>query len=142
MRQLDTPCGEKGVGADEEGIRPLTLHTFESSTDLTAGVGVENLDLQTHGASSSFYLGRTGRINEHRDTHGLGQQLAQEFQPLRRQRGREETDTVRFPPGRARQATRPTLTGSSPVMKTMGIVDVAALAASIEGIPAGVITAT
>src|SRR5262249_33430148 len=49
---------------------------------------------------------------------------------------------VRFPPGRARLATRPTLTGSSPVMKTMGIVDVAALAANIEGIPAGVITAT
>src|SRR5262249_48360476 len=49
---------------------------------------------------------------------------------------------VRFPPGRARLATRPTLTGSSPVMKTMGIVDVAALAANVEGIPAGVITAT
>src|SRR5207247_1524047 len=49
---------------------------------------------------------------------------------------------VRFPAGRARLATRPTLTGSSPVMKTMGIVDVAALAANIEGIPAGVITVT
>jgi hypothetical protein len=49
---------------------------------------------------------------------------------------------VKFPPGRARLATRPTLTGSSPVMKTTGIVDVAALAANIEGVPAGVITAT
>jgi hypothetical protein len=56
MRQLDTPCGQKGVGGDEEGVGPLTLHTFESSTDLTAGVGVEDLYLQAHGASSRFYL--------------------------------------------------------------------------------------
>ena len=84
MRQLDTPCGEKGVGGDEEGIRPLTFDTFESSTDLTAGVGVENLDLQAHGTSRRFYLsqcrlglGCTGRINEYRDTRGLRQQLAQ-----------------------------------------------------------------
>ena len=37
---------------------------------------------------------------------------------------------VMLPPGRARLATRPALTGSSPVMKTIGIVVVAALAAS------------
>ena len=37
---------------------------------------------------------------------------------------------VRLPPGRARLATRPSLTGSSPTLKTMGIVAVAALAAS------------
>src|SRR5262249_62156566 len=97
-------CGEKGVGADEEGIRPRTLHTFESSTDLTAGVGVEDLDLQAHGASSRFYLshcrlglGSTGRINEYRDTRSLRQQLAQEFQPLCRQLGREETDAGEIP---------------------------------------------
>jgi hypothetical protein len=46
----------KRVGGDEEGVGPLMLHTFESSTDLTAGVGVEDLDLQAHGASSRFYL--------------------------------------------------------------------------------------
>jgi hypothetical protein len=110
MRQLDTPCGQKGVGGDEKGIGPLTLHTFESSTDLTAGVGVENLDLQAHGASSRFYLSqcrlglvRTGRINEYRDTRGLGQQLAQEFQPLCRQLGREETDAGQIP-GRPSEA--------------------------------------
>src|SRR5262249_37256677 len=37
---------------------------------------------------------------------------------------------VRLPPGRARLVTRPILTGSSPTPKTMGIVVVAALAAS------------
>src|SRR6516162_6495154 len=39
---------------------------------------------------------------------------------------------VRLLPGRARLGTRPSLTGSSPTMKTMGIVVVAALAASPE----------
>ena len=37
---------------------------------------------------------------------------------------------VRLPPGRARLATRPSLTGSSATAKTMGIVVVAALAAN------------
>ena len=36
---------------------------------------------------------------------------------------------VTLPPGRARLATRPSLTGSSPTLKTIGIVVVAALAA-------------
>ena len=38
-----------------------------------------------------------------------------------------------LPPGRLRLATRPSLTGSSPVVKTMGIVVVAALAAGAAG---------
>ena len=50
---------------------------------------------------------------------------------------------VRLPPGRARLATRPRLTGSSPTLKTMGIVVVAALAANGEGMPpVATITAT
>ena len=50
---------------------------------------------------------------------------------------------VRLPPGRARLATRPSLTGSSPTMKTMGIVVVAALAANAAAVPpVAAITAT
>src|SRR5262245_34167532 len=41
---------------------------------------------------------------------------------------------VRLPPGRARLETRPSLTGSSPAVNTMGIVAVADLAASAEGV--------
>ena len=40
---------------------------------------------------------------------------------------------VTLPPGRLRLATRPTLTGSPPVAKTIGTVVVAALAASAAG---------
>jgi hypothetical protein len=49
---------------------------------------------------------------------------------------------VTFPPGRARLATRPCLTGSSEVVKTIGIVAVAAFAAITALPPVEAITAT
>src|SRR5262245_36670546 len=50
---------------------------------------------------------RIGRLDEHRDTRGCGQQLAQEFQPLCCQLGRENTDAgeVATRPGEARNKT-------------------------------------
>ena len=50
---------------------------------------------------------------------------------------------VTLPPGRLRLATKPTLTGKSLPVKTIGIIDVAALAASAgRSPPAAMITAT
>ena len=49
---------------------------------------------------------------------------------------------VRLPPGRARLATSPSLTGSLPVLKTIVIVPVAALATSAEGVSIATMTAT
>src|SRR5262245_57227758 len=46
---------------------------------------------------------------------------------------------VRLPPGRARLAIRPSLTGSSAATKTMGIVAVASLAANVTAIPPNVV---
>src|SRR5450432_3006937 len=48
---------------------------------------------------------------------------------------------VALPPGRERLATRPSLTGSSPTAKTIGIVAVAALAASAIELPGVAMTA-
>ena len=45
---------------------------------------------------------------------------------------------VTLPPGRPRLATRPNLTGSLPLLKTMGIVVVAIFAASAAGVLPGV----
>jgi hypothetical protein len=42
---------------------------------------------------------------------------------------------VALPPGRLSAATAPVLTGSSPVLNTIGIVAVAALAAAVVGPP-------
>src|SRR5262249_8322282 len=49
---------------------------------------------------------------------------------------------VRLPPGRARLATSPSLTGSAAVRKAIGIVGVAGLAASGEEALVATITAT
>ena len=74
-----------------------------------------------------------GRIDEHGHTSRFGHQLAQEFQPLcLPTRHLKTLIPVRLPPGRARLATRPSLTGSSLTEKTIGIVAVAAFAASAE----------
>ena len=47
-----------------------------------------------------------------------------------------------LPPGRLRLATRPSWTGSPPVSKTIGMVVVAAFAASAAGVLVAAITAT
>src|SRR6266516_6673987 len=49
---------------------------------------------------------------------------------------------VMFPPGWLKLATKPNLIGSAPVTKTIGMLVVAALAASTAGGPSAQITAT
>ena len=114
--QLDTPAGEKGVAADEEGVGPLAHKSCEGRIDLAAGAGVEDLDLQPHGASSRFHVSQRGlgsrsigRIDEHGNTSGCGHQLAQEFQPLCRQLSIEKIDPcqVAARPGEAGDKTKP-----------------------------------
>ena len=56
LDQLHTPADEKGVSADEEGVGPLAPKSCESRINLAAGAGVEDLDLQPHGAGSRFHV--------------------------------------------------------------------------------------
>ena len=141
---------KKGISAYEEGVGPLARKSCEGRIDFVAGAGVEDLNLQPHGARCRFHIPQCGlraggiaRIDEHGHTRGCGHQLTQEFQPLCRQLRGEKLTPVRLPPGRARLATRPSLTGSSPTVKTTGIVVVAALAANAAGgPPLATITAT
>jgi hypothetical protein len=49
---------------------------------------------------------------------------------------------VTLPPGLLRLAIRPACTGSMPTLMTIGIVEVAALAANAGGVPPVTITAT
>jgi hypothetical protein len=86
---LDTPSVEEGVVADEEGVGPLAHKSCEGRIDLPAGTGVEDLDLQSHGAGSGFYGSQRrlgircmGRIDEHCNTSGYRHQRTQELQPL------------------------------------------------------------
>ena len=116
LGQLDTPADEEGVAADEEGVGPLAHKSCEGRIDLAAGAGVEDLDLQPHGAGSRFHVSQRGlgsrsigRIDEHGNTSGSGHQLTQELQPLCRQLAREKIDPcqVAARPGEAGDKTEP-----------------------------------
>src|SRR5262245_3075244 len=55
-RKLDTPADEEYVGGDEEGVGPVAHDGGEGGLDLTAGAGVEDLNLQSDGTRSFRYL--------------------------------------------------------------------------------------
>jgi hypothetical protein len=90
--QLHTPAGKEDVAADEESVGAVTAKTCEGCIDLPAGAGIEHLNLSARGAGSGpQFLHRRlgthgiGRIDQHGDTLGCGNQLKQNFQPLCRQ---------------------------------------------------------
>jgi hypothetical protein len=135
--ELDASANEEPVRGNKERIGPVAHKRCEGSVDLEAGVGIDDLHLQSHGARSRFHVSqhglgicRVGGIDEHGNASGCGHQLTQKLQPLRRQLNAEKLIPVALPPGRPRLATTPSLTGSSGMVKTVGIVVVAALAAS------------
>src|SRR5262245_8769915 len=147
--KLEASAREEDITSDVQGVGAIAHESGEGRLDLAAGAGVEDLNLQSHCTGGfryvSYALGTSdiGWIDQHGNSNGLGHQLVQKCQALCPQLGREKIDPGQVPPGRARLATRPSLTGSSPTPKTIGIVVVAALAASAAALPAGVaITAT
>src|SRR5262249_8183106 len=139
---------ERG-GRDVDGIGPLAAHRFKSGIDLSAGVVVVDLNLQSHRASSRIDLfqlslgGRDiGRIGEHSDAGSPRDQLTQEFQPLCRQLGSENIDS-RHVAARTREACQDAKPHRVvPDEKDNGNRVVAALAANVGGRPAVAITAT
>jgi hypothetical protein len=134
--QLDTPAGEKGVNVNEKGIGPLRRKRCKGCVDLAAGAGSEGLNFEPDCASSRLRVSQcalgigTIRVDEHRNASGCGDKLTHKFQPLCSQLSIEEIYSRQVAPGRVRLETRPPFTGSSAKRKTMGIVLVAALAAS------------
>ena len=147
--QLDTPAVEEGVATDEEGVRSLAHQSHEGRIYLAAATGVEDLDLQAHGARSQFHVSYRilgirciTRIDEHCHTSSSGYQLPQQFQSLRRQLCIEEIDPcqVAARSGEAGDKAKPT--GSPPTAKMMGIVVVAALTANAHWQLQVAITAT
>src|SRR5262245_33415621 len=76
-------CTRKGVITTEQGVRPLAHESCEARFDLRTGPRFENLDLQSHAASSWFHVSQRGlcircigRIDKH-DPSGSGHKLTQ-----------------------------------------------------------------
>src|SRR5262249_52475390 len=83
---------EEAVVADEKSIGSLARKSRKDRFDLAVCAGVEDLDLQSHGAGSRVRVFQRDlrnpgivRIDEYRHPRGYGYQLMQEFQALCRQ---------------------------------------------------------
>src|SRR5262249_1430018 len=112
--------------------------------DFAAGTGVQDMHRVPECAGRFLHISqlergsREVRIYEHADRGSLGKQFVEQLQLL----GYHSAVTpVTLSVGRLRLVTSPRFTGSSPVVNTIGIVVVAVLAASAEGLFAA-ITAT
>ena len=84
MDQLHTSDDKEWGDCDEQGIGPFASNIFKRGIDLTAGVGVEDLDCQPENFPQ-LPLGSRGRspIDEDGDTSGARHHFPQELQPLR-----------------------------------------------------------
>jgi hypothetical protein len=137
------------IAEDEQGVGSVARKSRKGRIDLAAGPSIENIDLQPEDAGGHLYffqcvLGRQRicGVDQQRNASGLGNKLTQERQPFSRKLGEKKLMPVALPPGRARLVTRPSLTGSSVTPKTIGIVVVAAWAATAAGAKPGALTAS
>jgi hypothetical protein len=136
---LDAPGEEEGVGVDEKRVGTLAHKRCEGRIDLAAGVGlstwtcspmarapaavsltVDSEVAALEGLTSTAARLAAGTISRRSSRRFAANSFAKLLIP------------VRLPPGWARLATRPSLTGSSPTLKTMGIVVVAARWVSVR----------
>ena len=138
---------QKRIWADEEAVGATAYKGCEGSINLVAIARVRTWDLQPECVSSrvdSFHgsLGNLNisRIYEYANASGLWQQLTQESRLFAVTSELKKLMPVALPPGRDRLATRPCLTGSSPILNTIGIVVVVAFAASAAGVLSSVTT--
>src|SRR5262249_23538123 len=124
MNQLDTPAIEEGVDTDQKSIGPFTRKRCESFVDLADCAGVDDLNLQPDSASCGFQVSQ--RRVDNRWMSGLTSTATRlaAGTSSRRSSNRfavnspvKKLTPVRLPPGRARLATRPSLTGSSATTK-------------------------
>src|SRR6516225_7361530 len=151
LGQLGTSVDEERAGPNDEGLRSLAHRRRERGIDLTGMVlalriwicspmpptadstlfNVDSVPAALAGSTSTAIRVAPGTSSRSCSSRFAANSIEKTLIP------------VRLPPGRARLATRPSLTGSSPARKTMGIVVVAALAANAgETPPIVAITAT
>ena len=109
-RKLDAPADEERLGRDKQGIGPVAHEGGECCLDLAARAGVEELNLQSHSASSFRQVSQGGlgarhvaRIDQHCNANGTRRQFVQQTQPLGRDLPDEDVDAGRIAarPGKA-----------------------------------------
>src|SRR5262249_2457017 len=156
--KLHGTANEKAVRSDEEGIGALARKAGKDLVNLAGRRGIDDLRLHSDGTRDFLRDVQRGlgadsirwiRLTAFDGLRSTGTRTALGTMSCK-SRSRFATTSltkklipVALPPGRARLATRPSRTGSSPTPKMIGIVAVAALAASTTGpLPGLAITAT
>ena len=111
----------------------------EDRIEIVLRAGIENVELKPEraGRFRQVFCGglggcRIGGVDEQGEDRGAGSDFMQQLQPLRATWLFSDVMPVMFPPGLFMLATSPVATGSVPVSKTIGMVCVAALAASAD----------
>jgi hypothetical protein len=146
--ELNATVVEQRAGTYQQRINRLLGKPRKGRINVTAGGGLEDFDLLPDGQGRSLNVRDKGLcegedgIDQHANAHGSRLQLMQQSKFLCPKLSNDKRDTVTLPPGRLRLATRPSLTGSPPLAKTIGIVVVAALATIDEGVSCAAITVT
>ena len=81
---MDTPGIEEGAATDEKSVGPVAHEGSEGGTNLSAGAGVEDLNLHPHGASGHLNISQRRlrnrcmrRIDQHGNTRSARHQLTQ-----------------------------------------------------------------
>ncbi len=140
---------EQASGHDQECIGPLLRQAGKRNVDLAAVAGAEELDLPPDGRSCRLQVLGPGSAFGSFGLKSAAKRAAPGSSSCSSPSRLVPVSTlmalipVTLPPGRLRLATRPSWTGSPPVRKTIGIVVVAALAASTDAdVPGVTMTAT
>src|SRR5262245_62394236 len=112
--ELQPPTVEKSVLADEHGVGSFASKRREGGVNLATRTGVEDLELQPHGAAGRLHLaqgalrvGSIGGIDEYGHTRGRRQHFAQQLEPLCRQFETQQIDSGQIA-ARARQTVNET----------------------------------
>src|SRR5262249_40089902 len=139
---------EQRAGTYQQRINRLLGRPRKGCINVTPSGGLEDFDLLPDGQGRSLNV---------RDKDCVGAKLGSTSTPTRTAPGCNSCNNpscfapssavtnatpVTLLPGRLRLATRPSLTGSAPLAKTIGIVVVAALATIDEGVSCAAITDT
>ena len=118
--KLHAAAGEECVGGDEEGIGALARKGGKGRIDLAARAGVEDMDLQPDDAGGFLHVPQRGLgaralagLRSTATRTALGTSSCRSPSRLATTSSEKKLMPVALPPGRARLATRPSLTGSS-----------------------------
>src|SRR5262245_39224501 len=133
-----TPTQTSGAAAATALFAPRRKRGISGTMELQS----QCLSRRLRAARNRLDKSRNRRVDQKRHAGNRRQQFMQQLQPLRRHLMFKLVTPVTLPPGRLRLATSPNSTESAPPSNTIGIVVVAALAASAAGMLVAAITAT